>query len=66
MITIIAIAELMFPTSQYSYFSKIRNYPEAPNHIIMGELVRIILSNLGHRFLVLRQGMSQKFLCPML
>ena len=66
MITIIAIAELMFPTSHYSYFSKIRNDPEAYNHIIMGELVRIILSNLGYRFLVLRQGMSQKFLCPML
>ena len=52
--------------SHYSYFSKIKTDPKAHNHIIMGELVRIILSNLGHRFLVLRQSMSQKFLCPML
>ena len=65
MITIIAIAEVMFPTSHYSYFSKIKTDTKAYNHIIMGELVRIILSNLGYRLLVLRQGMSQKFLCSM-
>ena len=62
MITIIAIAEVMFPTSHYSYFSKIKTDPNAYNHIIVGELVR----NLGYMLLVLRQGMSQKFLCPML